>query len=390
LAGRGNVRVSIKSTFDDKGVKQAEGSLGRLNKAGSHAFAGVTKEALGYGAALIGGAGVVGGLEAVVHASIDAEASQAKVQKAVANAGLSWTTYKDRINTAIERQSIMSGFAKTDLQDAFANMVRTTGNVNEALKLNAVAMDIARTKGTGLVQAQSILARVYNGSFIGLKRLGIGIEPVTKAQDALRESTKHATIEQTRAAKAEDKRATVQKALALTQQKFAGQAQTYGKTTAGSLDRIKESVNLLEVRLGKALTPAIRDGANALSKFILQIQTGDGRAGRFAKAIQDLIERLRPLEPLLKALAKGLGILFDAFTLQIKVIARIEGALVSLYRVIVDKVLGAFSSMLDGISAAAKAASHIPIIGAKFKGVADAAHRRRRQDQRRPRQAAHP
>jgi hypothetical protein len=197
---------------------------------------------------------------------------------------------------------------------------------------------------------------------------------VTKAQDALRESTKHATIEQTRAAKAEDKRATVQKALALTQQKFAGQAQTYGKTTAGSLDRIKESVNLLEVRLGKALTPAIRDGANALSKFILQIQTGDGRAGRFAKAIQDLIERLRPLEPLLKALAKGLGILFDAFTLQIKVIARIEGALVSLYRVIVDKVLGAFSSMLDGISAAAKAASHIPIIGAKFKGVADAAH----------------
>jgi hypothetical protein len=149
LAGRGNVRVSIKSTFDDKGVKQAEGSLGRLNKAGSHAFAGVTKEALGYGAALIGGAGVVGGLEAVVHASIDAEASQAKVQKAVANAGLSWTTYKDRINTAIERQSIMSGFAKTDLQDAFANMVRTTGNVNEALKLNAVAMDIARTKGTG-------------------------------------------------------------------------------------------------------------------------------------------------------------------------------------------------------------------------------------------------
>jgi hypothetical protein len=75
--GRGNVKVSIQSAFDDKGVRKAETSLDHLNTHAKRSFGEATKHALGYGAALVGGAGIVGGLEAVAHASIEAGKAQA-------------------------------------------------------------------------------------------------------------------------------------------------------------------------------------------------------------------------------------------------------------------------------------------------------------------------
>jgi hypothetical protein len=374
LAGRGNVRVSIKSTFDDKGVKQAEGSLGRLNSAGKNAFLGVSKGALGAGAALIGAGGLVEGIHAVVEANARAEVSQKQMETQLRALGISYKDHAKEIEDVIQRTSRLSGLTEHDLTDSFTNLVRATGSVDKALRLTATAADLARAKHLGIADAGQLLGRVLAGNTRVLKSLGISFTPVTAAQDKLKESTKHASIEQVAAAKAADKQATAQKALGLIQDKVKGQAAAYGKTTQGAMDRASASVEHLEERLGKLLAPTVAKVANGIAHLADNLQTGRGNAGKLAKSVEDLFSSLKPLLPLLAQLAKVLQVVFNLFTLQIRVIAKVEGALVALYRTIIDKVLGAFSSMLDGISAAAKAASHIPIIGAKFKGVADAAH----------------
>jgi hypothetical protein len=220
---------AIRSIDDD--VKRSEGRL--------KGFAATGAKALG-GLGLAAGAGAAVGLKQAAQAAIDAEASMAKVAKMVDNAGFSWDKHREKIDRVIQAQSRLSGLDDEELAESFGNMVRTTGNLNEAFKLNALAADIARTKGMQLAGAQSLIARVYNDSFTGVKRLGIAVE----------------------------EGATKQEVLADLQAKFAGQAKAYGETTAGSVDRASVAwENLLEV-LGARLLPIITKVATGFLNLV--------------------------------------------------------------------------------------------------------------------------
>lgn len=325
MARKGNVRVSITGDADQlkRETKKAEHSLDRLNKAGKRTFSSGAKSALGYSAALIGGAGIVGGLTAVSRAAADAEASQAKVKTMVENAGLSWDKYGGHIDRVIQKQARLTGFDDEELAESFANMLRATKDVNKAFELNAIAADIARTKGTGLAQSQSLVARVYNGAYMGLKRLGISFKPVTDAQDKLKDSTKHATRAQIEAAKKADDLASRQKAIALLQKNFGGQAAAYGKTQAGAMDRFKVAVENLEEKLGKALAPTLTNLARKAAKFVEQMESGKGAGGRFAKkmsdvarAVGDVIKKIKDVAGWLKdhpGLLKAAGAAWVAY-----------------------------------------------------------------------------
>jgi hypothetical protein len=293
--GRGNVKVSIQSAFDDKGVRKAETSLDHLNTHAKRSFGEATKHALGYGAALIGGAGIVGGLEAVAHASIEAGTGSGEARHPAQGC-------RDLLQGPLEadpgrpREDLAySGFLDKDLEGALSNIVRSTGDLGKSLKLLGLATDIARTKNIDVASAGALIGKVYAGNTRVLKSLGLQLDPVTKAHDKLAASTKHATDEQKRAATAEDKRATAQKAIALLQGKLSGQAEAYGKTTAGSLDKMKAAVDRLEVRLGNALAPTIQKVATAVAKFVTQMQTGQGAGRRFARSMDNLWQSIKPV-----------------------------------------------------------------------------------------------
>jgi hypothetical protein len=243
---------------------------------------------VGAGAALA--AGVTVELDKAAHAAVNAESTQAKLAVAFKNAHVVYKDHGAAIETVLEHQAALTGFTKEDLSDALANMVRTTHNANEALKLNATAMDIARTKGTGLQQAQSILARVYNGSFIGLKRLGVAVQPVTAAQDKLRESTTHASVEQVRHAKALDATATRQQALGKVMNAFKGQAVEFGKTTAGQWQRSRAELEILNERLGVAFLPILAKVSTALLNMADAIRTN--HLERIGKILDPLLRNL--------------------------------------------------------------------------------------------------
>lgn len=284
------------------------GKMGRAMKAGTVVAAG--------------GLGILAlGLKKSVDAAEDSERVTAKLRVALHNAGISYEDNAGHIDSVIRKTSQLSGLDDEELTESFSNMVRTTGNVNEALKLNAIAADVARSKGQSLATAQSLIARVYNGSFMGLKRLGIAFEPVTAATDKLAASTGKlgegqrkqlagatavvnqydkqvaagkktseaddkayaaaqkkigalhriaaaqggASKNEIEAAKQSDKIATRQAAIAALQKSFAGQAEAYGKTAAGAEERLGVAVENLQESIGSGLLPVVTALANGLA-----------------------------------------------------------------------------------------------------------------------------
>lgn len=255
----------------EKDLKRASGGLRGLGSAAKAA------------GGLLAGAGVAAGLKDIATAARDAEVVQVRVEKAAKNAGISWAKYGKQIEGAIQAQSKLTGLDDEDLADSFANLARTTGDANKALKLNAVAADIARTKGMSLSSASSLLARVYNGSFTGAKRLGIEI----------------------------DKNATKQEVLATIQRKFAGQAEAYGRTSAGSFDRLNVATENLKEKLGAALLPALASVATAATRFVNQMENGTGAGGRFAEVARQIGEGLKgvavAVAPVVRDVARFVG-----------------------------------------------------------------------------------
>ena len=91
-----------------------------------------------------------------IEAAKNSEVSSTRMQAQLKASGISYDKYGGRIDSVIAKQSALAGLDDEDLQDSFTNIVRVTGDVNEALKLNGLAADIARAKGIDLSAASKI------------------------------------------------------------------------------------------------------------------------------------------------------------------------------------------------------------------------------------------
>ncbi|MGH8833512.1 MAG: hypothetical protein ACRDWG_00695, partial [Actinomycetes bacterium] len=317
---------------------------------------------------------------------------------------------RDRINDVVTAQAKMSGFDDEDLSDAFTNIVRVTGDVEKALTLNNLAMDIARGKQLDVAKAGELVGKVAGGNTGILARYGIVIEKGASASEAL------GTL----------------------QQKFAGQAERYGQSTAGALDRAQVAIENLGESVGMTLAPHIATLANAAANLLPKlelmatsisdkvqprIQALAAVVQRNMPAIQRVFEMLveywrttwvpifRDLariagetiqrivavlqrhEPEIRRIFTNLGkiiqnlwaiagpiikLLFEEVlprAIEVAIVAldkvaRVFGVLSTVIRRAVGFVVGVFEKWLGAIQAVVEGASHIPGIGGKFKGVA--------------------
>jgi hypothetical protein len=151
------------------------------------------------------------------------------------------------------------------LQDAFTNLVRSTGSVNKAMKDMTLVSDIARARHMDVAKAADLVGKVHNGAVTALNRYGAGI----------------------------DKNATKQEAIAQLQRKFAGQAEAYGKTAAGAQERFGVAVENLQEKIGAKLLPVIARITNKVADFVGGMESGKGAGGRFADAVSDGFSRVR-------------------------------------------------------------------------------------------------
>jgi hypothetical protein len=284
-------------------AKQADAHISKIGSAGARM--GKTL-ALGFaGAGAAAGGALVVGLKKSVDAAKEAEVSQAKLKAQLQASGISYRAHAKEIDNVIQKHSRLAGVDDEDLQDAFTNLVRSTGSVSKSMHDMGLVTDIARAKHIDVTKAADLLGKVHAGNTAVLKRYGIAFDPVTKAQDKLKESNKKATAEQIAAAKATDKTATSQKAIAELQKRFGGQAAAYGKTAAGASDRFHVALENVEEKLGKGLLPILAKVTGGVATFLQGIDSGKGVGGRFAAAMSTGFNRVKTTVQTVVAAVRG-------------------------------------------------------------------------------------
>jgi hypothetical protein len=195
------------------------------------------------------------GLKKSADAAIEAERSQAKLVTQLKASGISYRDHAKEIDNVIQDVAAV-GLDDEDLQDSFTNIVRVTGDVNKSLRLTGLAADFARAKHMEVAKAGEIVGKVAGGNTGILSRYGIVI----------------------------DKNATASEALAALQKRFAGQAEAYGKTTAGALVTGQRGERERRGDVGAHLTPIIAKAANGFVDFIAAARKVAGPASAFGKA----------------------------------------------------------------------------------------------------------
>lgn len=267
----------------------------------------------------------------VALASITAEATFAlkafagsEVQMAKVNGilkTLSDTTIKnaggslDALSKSIDQVSqanIKLGFDDEDTAESLARLTQTTGDYQEALKLNAMAMDLARFKGVDLTTATSALMKMNSGSMKELKSLGLVVDENTTKEDAYR----------------------------IVMEKTAGQAKLYSETITGKSEAMKIGFANLQEGIGQALAPAFDKLAEVIMPLIEKfsawasenpklLATILGIAGAFTGLIT-LVGTLGLVLPAITAGFAAVGAVLGAITLPMVLIVAGIAAIIAI------------------------------------------------------------
>lgn len=268
----GSLFARLGAKFDDSGFDKYDRAVDKARRDTDRMERDVSRSTGRMGSAWgkMGGAakaGALGGVAAVglalkasVQAAVEAEKSQARLTAQLAAQDISYAKHRDEIERVIQSHSRLSGLDDEDLQDAFTNIVRVTGDVDKSLRLTGLAADFARAKHMDVAKAGELVGKVAGGNVGILGRYGIQVK----------------------------KGATETEALALLQSKFAGQAEAYGKTTAGASDRMKVALENAGEALGAKLTPHLAKAAEWVTKFIGEMESGRGAGGKFARTMRNI------------------------------------------------------------------------------------------------------
>lgn len=301
MARSRDLKVVITGDADklNRELKRANGSLDKLGKqtritssVTSRGFAGIRVAAVGATAAF-GGLALAG--KKVVDAAIESEKSQARLRAQLKASGISYTAHAKEIDAVIQKHSQLAGVDDEDLQDAFTAIVRTTGSVSTAMRDMGLVTDLARAKNMDVAKAGDAVAKIHAGQYRALKTLNLEFVKSTDNVDRLKASKDKITPSELAAAKAADVQANAQRALGLVQDKVRGQAEAYGKTTQGAMERAGVAVEGLQEDIGAALAPTVEKAANTLAKFVNEMQTGEGAGGRFADKLKDIWSEAKPI-----------------------------------------------------------------------------------------------
>lgn len=186
------------------------------------------------------GASMLAVLGLSAKAAAEEEQGIIKLSTALKNVGVNYDEVKDSLEGVITATQNKTAVADDAQREALGSLVTITGDYNRALKLLPLTLDLARGKGMDFASAAQIIGRVSSGNTSILARYGIQLKEGASATEAL----------------------------GMLQKMYAGQAEAYGKSTAGAMENIKNKTSDLMETIGSTLLPIISAAANAIGKFI--------------------------------------------------------------------------------------------------------------------------
>ena len=243
--------LNIVVRLQDQASKALEGLTEKLNgieKRMGPAVDMSKKFALGLTAI---GAAAVGFGALTVKAAMNAEVQMARVGTTITNTldaikpekwnaamssmGISTDDLDDAVAQVTVKVKAMAsetsklGFDGEDAAESISKLFQRTGDLSKAQKLNATAMDLARSKNISLAEATDMVGMVLSGNGRVLKQYGIQINDSLSPLAQLDEL----------------------------QQKVGGSAESYSQTLQGQMDILSVAFGDLAETVGAKLIPVI-------------------------------------------------------------------------------------------------------------------------------------
>jgi len=257
MAGSRTLKLSILADVDDLRKKltdssnEVEGFGGKVADFGKKA--GLAFAAAGAAAAAYAGKLLVDG----VKAAIEDEKAQTALATSLRNVAGASNQVVANVEKYISKTAVAVGVTDDQLRPSFDRLVRSTKDVAEAQRLQALALDIAAGSGKSLESVSAALARGFEGNTAALGRLGIGLSAA---------ELKSMTFDE------------VTKALSAT---FGGQATLQAETFAGKMERLGIAFDEAKETVGSfvldAITPLITNfvdkGIPAIADFADKLGT---------------------------------------------------------------------------------------------------------------------
>jgi hypothetical protein len=261
-----NILLPFVTTFDDKGVKKGQASLGALAKS---SLAG----ALSVGV-------VVDQLGKAVKAAAEDQKAQEQLELAVRNNTSANTEQIAEMERTIGRMEMQKAVADDELRPALGNLVRATGDVTKAQGLLNLSLDISAATGRDLQSVSIALAKAQTGNITALTRLGIPLDAAavkSKDLDAIQES------------------------LAL---RFAGASDAAAASADGGMKKLQIALDNTYEAVGYKLLPIISDYAVVLADLAGKSLDAEKENSKFGKAVNYLGKELLPIFKILPFINK--------------------------------------------------------------------------------------
>lgn len=236
---------------------------------------------------------------AFLKSSFDAAAKSQQVlgqtKVALEATGKSWDQYGRQIEAATKKLARL-GFDDEELLQTFSLLQRRTGDVTKALRLNALAADVARGRYISVSQAALLVLKASLGQAGALRRVGIDAKKGSSGIELL----------------------------TLLTQKYGGAAAAaQGEATASS-ERLRNSLQNVQETIGSGMLPVVAqlasvlsdaaDGANALSSSLGRLggvklpgfgRVGDALRRGARQAIEQSPTALGPFAQALRLFRRG-------------------------------------------------------------------------------------
>lgn len=256
MAGSRTLKLSILADVADLREKLGQGTkevdtfgdkLGDFGKKAAVAFAAAGAAAAAYaGKLLIDG----------VKAAIEDEKAQASLATTLTNVTGATNKQIAATESYITKTTLATGVTDDELRPSLDRLVRSTKDVEEAQKLQALALDIAAGSGKSLDAVSQALGKAYEGNTASLGRLGVGLSAAELKSMSFDEVTQ---------------------ALSDT---FEGQASVQADTFAGKMARLNVAFNEGKETVGSfvldAITPLVTTFVNNVIPVIQDLATNIG------------------------------------------------------------------------------------------------------------------
>ncbi len=289
-------------------------------------------------------------ISAIKNAAED-EAAQRKLALTIENSTSAKREQIAAVEDYITKTSLAVGVTDDQLRPAFARLVRSTKDVEEATELLNLALDISAATGKPLETVSMALGKAYDGNAASLGRLGLGVDAnILKSKDfnlIFKELT----------------------------ETFGNFAENEALSTEKQMERVKIALDEAKESIGAALLPVVQELTAwilenfipALDAFIVGLTGQDGldesltetqkTAVEWGKKVRGFIETVIRLKDELLILA---GVLAAVFTVN-KIAAGVTATIL-----LVNSLIRAYNALKASAIVAGVASTFAlnPLLGA--------------------------